>query len=275
MHDTAAIQGSTMELIGPAPRIAVEHMGSGPLVVFMHGIGGNRTNWRDQLPTFARHFHAVAWDARGYGASDDYEGPLTYNDFCRDLVRVLDYFKVDKAHLVGLSMGGFIAQDFYGRYPQRVASLVLADTRPGWEQAFDPAAREEFLRLRVKPLQEGKGVAEMAPAVARSLMGASAGEGIFARLVESMAVLHKESYMKSIEARGSWKPVLDPKSVAVPTLVVVGAEDRLTPPPMARSVAAAIRGAQLAEIPAAGHLSNIEQPAAFNEVVLGFLTALR
>jgi len=265
------MQGAKTELIGPAPRIAVEHMGTGPLLVFLHGIGGNRTNWRDQLPVFARRFHAVAWDGRGYGQSDDYDGPLSYDDFCRDLVRVLDHFKADKAHLVGLSMGGFIAQDFYGHYPQRVASLVLADTRPGWEEAFDPVGREEFLRLRLKPLQEGKSVAEMAPAVARSLMGTSAGEDVYARLVESMSALHKESYMKSIAARGHWQPVLDPKSVKVPTLVVVGAEDRLTPPAMAKSIAEAIPGAQLAVIPAAGHLSNIEQPAAFNEVVLDFL----
>jgi 3-oxoadipate enol-lactonase len=268
------MQASTTELIGHSPRIAVDHMGEGPLVVFLHGIGGNRTNWRDQLPVFAKRFHAAAWDARGYGASDDYDGPLSYDDFCADLNRVLDHFKADKAHLVGLSMGGFIAQDFYGHYPQRVASLVLADTRPGWEEAFDPAGREEFLRLRMKPLQEGKGVAEMAPAVARSLMGASAGEEVFARLVESMAALHKESYMKSIAARGDWKPVLDPKSVKVPTLVVVGGEDRLTPPAMSKSIADTIPGARLAVIPAAGHLSNIEQPEAFNDVVFKFLSGL-
>jgi 3-oxoadipate enol-lactonase len=268
------MHGIKTELIGAAPRIAVDHMGTGPLLVFLHGIGGNRTNWRDQLPVFAQRFHAVAWDARGYGDSDDYDGPLSYDDFCDDLVRVLSHFKADKAHLVGLSMGGFIAQDFYGHHPQRVASLVLADTRPGWEQAFDPDAREEFLRLRLKPLQEGKSVAEMAPAVARSLMGSSAGEEVFARLVESMSALHKESYMKSIAARGDWKPVLDPSSVKVPTLIVVGDDDRLTPPAMAKSIADAIPGARLAIIPTAGHLSNIEQPAAFNAAVLDFLASV-
>jgi 3-oxoadipate enol-lactonase len=123
-------------------------------------------------------------------------------------------------------------------------------------------------------LQEGKSVAEMAPAVARSLMGTSAGEDVYARLVESMSALHKESYMKSIAARGDWKPVLDPRSVQVPTLVVVGNEDRLTPPAMARLIADAIPGARLAVIPAAGHLSNIEQPAAFNAAVLDFLASV-
>jgi 3-oxoadipate enol-lactonase len=267
------MQGIKTEFIGSKPRIAVEHLGAGPLVVFLHGIGGNRTNWRDQLPAFAERFHAVAWDGRGYGDSEDYEGPLSYDDFCRDLVGVLDHFDAGKAHLVGLSMGGFIAQDFYGHYPQRVASLVLADTRPGWEEAFDPPAREEFLRLRLTPLQEGKSVAEMAPAVARSLMGDSAGEDVYRRLVESMSALHKESYMKAIAARGDWKPVLDPKTVKVPTLVVVGADDRLTPPAMAKGIADAIPGAQLAVIPDAGHLSNIEQPRVFNEIVLKFLAS--
>ena len=79
-------------MVPGAPRIAVEHIGAGPLAIFLHGIGGNRTNWRDQLPAFSRDFHAVAWDARGYGDSDDYEGPLDFGDFAADLRRVLDHF---------------------------------------------------------------------------------------------------------------------------------------------------------------------------------------
>ena len=102
-------------LIGPAPRIAVDHAGQGPLLVFLHGIGGQRTNWHAQLQALADRFHVVAWDARGYGASDDYDGPLAFGDFSADLVRVLDHFGAEAAHLVGLSMGGMIAQDFYRR----------------------------------------------------------------------------------------------------------------------------------------------------------------
>jgi 3-oxoadipate enol-lactonase len=266
------MQGSKTEHIGPAPRIAVDRMGEGPLVVFLHGIGGNRTNWRDQLPAFAPRFHAVAWDARGYGLSDDYDGPLHYNSFCDDLLRTLDHFKADKAHLIGLSMGGSIIQDFYAQHPQRVASMVLADTRPGFEAPFDAAARAEFLRLRLEPLRAGKPLAEMAPAVARSLMGASAGEEVYERLVESMKALHMESYMKTIEGRVTWKPIFVAARVTVPTLVVVGSDDRLTPPAMAKTIADAIPGARLAVIPAAGHLSNIERPKVFNEIVLDFLT---
>ena len=265
------MHASTTEYIGPAPRIAVERMGQGPLLLFLHGIGGNRSNWRDQLPAMAQHFQAVAWDARGYGDSDDYEGPLDTRDFCHDLLRVLDHFEAETAHLVGLSMGGSIIQDFYAYHPQRVASMVLADTRPGFEAAFDPAARQEFLRLRLEPLLQGKEPADIAPAVALSLMGSEAGDDVYRRLVDSMRALHKASYIKAIEARGSWQPVFVPAAVTVPTLVLVGADDRLTPPAMAKSIADAIPGAQLSIIAAAGHLSNIEQPAAFNRLLLDFL----
>ncbi|MGH8011317.1 MAG: alpha/beta fold hydrolase, partial [Candidatus Binataceae bacterium] len=72
------------EYVPGHPRIAVDHMGAGALVVFLHGIGGNRTNWHDQLPDFSRHFHAVSWDGRGYGDSDDYDGPLDFGDFSHD-----------------------------------------------------------------------------------------------------------------------------------------------------------------------------------------------
>src|ERR1700685_1032247 len=120
------------ELVPPAPQIAVDHMGQGKLVICMHGIGGNRTNWHDQLPEFSRHFHVGSWDARGYGMSDDYEGPLDFHDFARDLVRVLDHFSARKAHLVGLSMGGLIAMDFNALFPERVATLTLCGSLPGF-----------------------------------------------------------------------------------------------------------------------------------------------
>ena len=123
--------------IGPAPRVAVDHAGHGPFLMFLHGIGGNRDNWADQLPVFAEHFQVAAWDARGYGDSDDYDGPLSFADVSRDLIRVLDHFKVTRAHLVGLSMGGRIAQEFTALFPARVATLTLADTHASFKD-FPP-----------------------------------------------------------------------------------------------------------------------------------------
>ena len=257
-----------------APRLAYDHMGSGPVVLFLHGIGGNRTNWHDQLPAFAADFHAVAWDARGYGGSDDYDGPLDFGDFSADLLRLIDHLGCASAALVGLSMGGRIAQDFYPRHPERVNALVLCDTMPGYTAAFGPAEREEFLRLRREPLLAGKTPADIAPAVADSLLGAGASAAQRERLVASIGALHKDSYIKTLEATTRYDRVSDLPNIAVPTLLVYGGGDRLTPPEIGRTMAEQIPGARLEVIAEAGHLVNIEAPERFNAIVLEFLSGL-
>ncbi|MGH7984714.1 MAG: alpha/beta fold hydrolase [Candidatus Binataceae bacterium] len=254
---------------GP-PRIAVDHMGAGALVVFLHGIGGNRTNWHEQLPEFARHFHAVSWDGRGYGESEDYEGPLDFPDFSRDLSRVIGYFGAATAHLVGLSMGGVVALDFHQHYRDKVASLTICDSLPGMS-GLDADQRAEFIRLRQEPLLHGKRPADIAPVVARTLISESAPPAVFDRLVASMTALHKESYLKTIAGIADYSVNFALERIAVPCHFVVGAEDRLTPPAVSRAMAARISGAELTIIEGAGHLSNIERPAAFNRAVIDFL----
>ncbi|XWN30707.1 MAG: alpha/beta fold hydrolase [Devosia sp.] len=261
----------TTDFVGPSPKIAVDHMGEGDLVIFMHGIGGNKRNWHPNLPTFAKHFHAAAWDARGYGESEDYEGPLDFEDFQRDLLRVLDHFGAPKAHIVGLSMGGRIAASFNAAHPERVASLVLCDTHLGFKH-FSEEERSKFVALRKEPLLAGKEPKDIAPIVAKTLIGDMAHTGAYEQLVDSMSRLHKESYIKSIEASVGMDHKELYSAVKVPTLVLAGSLDRLTPPSMAKDIADHIDGAELAVIDNAGHLPNIEQPKDFEAVVLPFLT---
>jgi 3-oxoadipate enol-lactonase len=256
------------------PRLAYTSTGHGVPVVFMHGIGGNRGNWSEQVAYFGQRFHAVAWDARGYGQSEDYPEPLRFPDFAADLHRLLDALNVKAAHLVGLSMGGRIALDFYEEAPERVLSLALVDTFPGYDASFTAEGREKFIRLRKQPLVEGKEPKDIAPTVAKTLLSTGASPAHYERLVASMAALHKESYIKAIEAMTRYEPVAKLTEVHVPTLVVVGDQDRLTPPEVAREMAAAIPGAQLVVLRDAGHLSNIEQPAEFNRALDGFLSTL-
>ena len=256
--------------IEPRPRIAIDVMGRGPLLIFLHGIGGNRGNWRDQLPAFGRFFTAVAWDARGYGASDDDDGPLDFADLSADLLRVIDHFKTDRAHLCGLSMGGRIAMDFHDRHAERVASLTLCDTQPGLTQ-MPAEKRLDFIRLRQEPLRTGKTPAEIAPIVAKTLISPRAVPGAFERLVESMSALRAASYLKTIEASFLYDRKPDLEAIRVPTHVVVGADDTLTPPDVARGMADRIPGATLTIVREAGHLVNLEQPERFNVSVLGFL----
>jgi 3-oxoadipate enol-lactonase len=135
----------------------------------------------------------VAWDARGYGDSDDYPEALKFTDFAADLHRPLDHLGAAAAHLVGLSMGGRIALDFHAGAPQRVASLALVDTFPGYDASFTPAAREKFICLRRQPLEEGQEPRDIAPAVARTLVSRTATPAHVEALVDSMSRLHKAS----------------------------------------------------------------------------------
>jgi len=266
----------TVDRVPGPPAIAFDRAGAGPAVVFLHGIGGNRSNWTAQLDALADAFLALAWDARGYGDSEDYPGPLTFDDFSEDLLRLLDYVGAERAHLVGLSMGGRIVLDFYERHPERAASLVLCDSFPGFDtESFTPEARAEFVRSRKEPLLAGKTPREMAPPVAKTLVSPATPREVVDRLIESMAALRTESYIKAIEATTHYERVADLTQVAVPVQLIVGEDDRLTPPALSQSMAAALPDARLAVIEKAGHLTNLEQPEAFNAVLRRFLFEVR
>jgi 3-oxoadipate enol-lactonase len=260
---------------GSGPRIAVEWRGCGPLVVCLHGIGGNRHSWAKQLPALAPEFTAVAWDARGYLDSDDYPGPLVFSDFAADLARVLDAFGAQRAHIVGTSMGGRIALHFCERFAERVASLVLADTSAGSEVQASPAKVEEFLRLRRKPLLEGKTPADIAPEIARSLVGPQCCADVLQEVIAALAALRGDSYLKTLETTSRFTAFPPFNTIEAPTLVIVGEHDRLATPDYAAHMARQLPQASLVVLQGVGHLSNQEDPVGFNDALLRFLRAHR
>ena len=253
-----------------APEIALMHAGQGDLVLFLHGVGGNKLNWSREVRSLSRHFHAAAWDMRGYGDSDDYEGPLRFEDLSADLLRVLAYFGARRAHLVGLSMGGRIAFDFLHRHEDRVLSLTVCS---GSHRAgeMDPARRHAFLESRLRPLKEGKTPADIAPTVARSLVGPNASPAAYEALVDSMRLLRTDGYMKALEAVSLHDGGIVLESIRTPTLLIAASDDKLVPPTVMRRMAESISGSEYSEIADCGHLSNLEQPDAFEQVLLGFL----
>lgn len=256
-------------LPGPV-RIAYDRAGAGPLVVFMHGIGGNRSNWTDQLAYLAPRYCAVAWDTRGYGDSDDPPPPLAFGDFADDLARLLDHLGAARAHLVGLSMGGMIAQDFYDRFGERVATLTLANTTAGLG-TLPAAAIDQFLALRLTPLEAGRSIVEMGEHLLAELTSPYATPAQIDRLHGSLAALRVEPYKQALRAITTTNFTTVLPRVVVPTLVITSADDRVVPPPAARALADAIPAAEFVLIPRAGHLSNIEQPDVFNTVLTAFL----
>ena len=234
--------------------------GSGPLVVFLHGIGGNRAHWTAQLHFFAEKWRAAAWDARGYGDSDDYAGKLHFDDFASDLLRVLDHLKAERAHVVGLSMGGRIARSFALKHPVRVHTLTLANTSPG----FDALTPEEVLKF----VEERK---HRTPESMRRLLGSRARPGAYQALLASFKALRNESYLKTLEASVAEDRAAPLESLRMPTLVITGDEDRVYPRELTQRMAQRIPGAELVVLEGCGHLSNLEQPEQFNAALLDFL----
>jgi 3-oxoadipate enol-lactonase len=263
-----------MRVAGP-PDIVLTEAGRGPAVVFLHGIGGNRRNFDAQVAHFGSRRHALAWDARGYGDSADYDGALDFGDFSDDLVRVLDAIGAERAALVGVSMGGRIALDFAGRYPDRLGALVLADCSAGSAAAQDPAKIAAFLAARRKPLiEDGLTPADTAPAIARSFAGPSITPAQYDALVASLSALRTDSYLKTLDCVTRYHGFPAFADVAAPTLVLTGTHDPIAPPAMAKAMAEAIAGARYVELASCGHISNIEQPEAFNAAVEAFLDAV-
>jgi 3-oxoadipate enol-lactonase len=247
--------------VEPAPRLAVSVAGSGELVLFLHGIRGNRRNWAGQVEFFSQRFKAAAWDARGYGDSDDYDGPLQFEYFTGDVLRVAEHFKVEKLHLIGLSMGGRIARNVALRAPERVRSLVLISTNPGFD-AMSPESVKRFITER----------RSRTPQTLRRLLGSKPNHAAYQELLDSVSRIHEVSYQKTLEASVAQDRAAPIEQIRVPTLVVAGEEDTVYPPELAREMAQRIPGAELLMFERTGHLANLERPERFNKAVLDFLS---
>ena len=259
--------------ISNQPKISIQYDGTGDLLIFLHGIGGNKDNWDLSFPILSKHFLCVAWDSRGYGESEDYRGELFFDDVINDLLSIYKYFDKKKAHIIGLSMGGQIACLFYEKHPEKVKSMVLCDTHFGLGN-LEKDEIDKFINSRKKPLLEGLQPKDIALPVTKSLVGNLNNEAAIEELVSSMSKLHKESYLKTIDASMyTFHDHIFPK-IEVPTLILVGEKDTLTPPSMALEIHKLIKNSKFLIIEEAGHLINIENPKAFNNKILKFLKSV-
>ena len=258
-------------VLNSSPAVSLRYCGSGPLVVFLHGIGGNATNWDRQLAVLASEYTAVAWDMRGYGRSEDYAGPLLLDDLCDDLASVLDHFESSKAHIAGLSMGGMIAQEFYRRSPNRVSTLLLANTNVGFGAAFTNQQKTEFVQLRRQPLLEGKKPRDLLPSMLEVLLGPNPPSSAIENISASILGLRKESYIKAIEAIVDFDSSDITTDIAVPVLLVSSTCDRVIPLDFMELMNDSLPDSELFVFQQVGHLTNLERPEEFNELMLDFL----
>lgn len=258
------------EFVPGSPRIAYVAAGSGDVILFMHGIGGNKSNWSAQIDFFSAHGRAVAWDARGYGESDDAAAGFPYAAYADDVARLLDHLNTERAHLVGLSMGGRIAMEVHQRHPGRLRSLAICNSSPGLV-TLSSDEKAEFLRLRQAPLLAGKKPAELAPALAERILGKSPTEAARHKILASLSALRTDSYLYALKVN-LYAPAYDDfERIAVPAIFIASDEDVLAPIDVSRHMAARTPKSRLEVITGAGHLSNIEQPETFNAILFSFL----
>jgi len=248
----------------------------GPLVLFLHGIGGAKENWQPQLRAAARHSRAAALDLRGYGGSSLGLQQTGVDDYCEDILRVCHVLGADRVILVGLSYGSWIATSFAMRHPEMLAGLVVSGGCTGMSEA-GPEEREAFRISREVPLNEGQVPADFAPAVVKVLAGPEADQNTHAALLASMAAIPASTYRDAMRCFCNPLERFDFARLTMPVLLITGEHDRLAPPDEIRAVAgrildlAATPDVRFEMIAGAGHVCNVERPEAYNRVLGEFL----
>lgn len=240
--------------------------GAGDTVVFLHGVGSDKAVWDAQIEHFAAlNYRAVALDYPGYGESDLPPADLNREQIADCIFGALDALGIiAAAHIVGLSMGGVIALEMWLREPERIRSVVLADTfakHPEGDAILERSL-EGAATLGMHKFAERRIAAVFAPGAAPALKRA---------FVENMSRINPRSYAWASRAVWTADYRADLSSIRTPTLVLVGEHDALTPVALSEELQKGIQGARLRVIPSAGHLSNIDNAAAFNEAVAKFL----
>ena len=246
-------------------------------LVFLHGLGGDAEQWRPQLDAFSDGHRAIAWDMPGYGDSAPIEA-MTFPALAEAVVTLFDRLSIKRAHLVGHSMGGMIAQEFALLHADRMRSLTLVATSGAFGKnaagEVDEAWRRQFVERRLGPLDRGASLAELAPKVVKGLVGDQPDPKGMEQAILSMAAVPERGYRDAVACLTSFDLETDLAKIRTPTLLVAGEKDPVAPPKVMAKLAEAIPEARLDVITGAGHLLNLEQPAAFNGILDDFLKSL-
>ena len=246
--------------------------GQGPAVLLLHAFPQDASQWDAQVALLSAGHRCLRPDAYGCGASPPPPPGLTLDAVAGAVLAALDAAGVDRFAVCGLSMGGYTALALWRRAPERIATMVLADTRP---QADTDAARQDRLAM-ARTLRRDGVEAIVDPMSERLLAAASLREAHVADAVRGrIRRCTPEGLAACQEAMASRPDHGDALGgIDVPVLVLVGSEDAVTPPEVARQLAAAIPGATLEVLDGAGHLSNVERPAEFGTLVGDFLAGV-
>ncbi|NIR50159.1 alpha/beta fold hydrolase, partial [candidate division KSB1 bacterium] len=260
-HDTVEANGIN---------IYYEMSGSGPYLILIEGLGVATWLWEKQVPDFSKHFTAVVYDNRGAGKSDKPEGPYSIGMLADDLAALMQALNIPKAHILGVSMGGFVAQDFALRYPDKVEKLVLVSTSAGGPDHV-PMSQET---LSVFFLNEGSPRdimrKKLALAYSDSFMAREDVERLIDLRLKNPQPQH--AFMAQVAAGTTFDLSEEVKNIQAPTLIAAASDDLLVPVENAHNLAKNIPNSQLKIYEGLGHQFFVEIPDRFNQDVIDFLT---
>jgi len=252
--------------------IAFDDIGSGLPVVFLHAFPLNRTMWDPQVSALVTECRCIPIDFRGLGDSKACP-PYSMDRYADDVAGVLDTLQIERAVVVGLSLGGYVAFALWRRHRDRIRALVLADTR-----ATSDSPEQLERRRALIEMAESQGPTAVANAQIAGLVGKTTRE----KKPDTYDAVHRMIAQAPVDGViGATRAMMErPDSTStlatidVPTLLVVGGEDAITQANDMRALESAIRGSRLEVLAHAGHLSSLERPAAFNTVLSEFLASL-
>lgn len=254
--------------------LSYDDFGEGAIsIIFLHGYPFSKAMWQGQLEFLKSKYRVIACDVRGFGRSKDEESTLSIDLFADDLIAFMDKLTIDKAIICGLSMGGFIALDALKKFPNRFEALILCDT-----QCI--ADTDEVKAKRYKIIDEitFAGVTEFNEEFVKSVFhkdSLTTKPDVFERLrnvVFSNSQRIITMGLTALAGRAETCSMLG--SISIPTLIICGREDQVTPLEQSENMHETIKGSVLKVIDNAGHVSNLEQPDEFNKHLSDFLTVL-
>jgi 3-oxoadipate enol-lactonase len=246
--------------------------GAGWPLVLLHAFPLSADMWRPQLEQVPAGWRLVAPDLRGFGGAADSSAVESIEDLADGVFQLLDALAFERAAIGGLSMGGYVAFAMIRREPARFSQIVLADTRA---TADTPAGREA--RKGMLAALDAGGPAAVADLMLPKLLGESSRteqpelENRVRRMIETNDAAGIAGGIRAMMDRSDSTPLLD--QIGVPSLIIVGDEDVLTPPADSEAMAARLRRSRLVKLPRAGHLSSLEAPRDFSVALSDFLTS--
>jgi len=253
--------------------IAYSDEGTGLPIVFLHAFPLNRTMWAQQEEALALEFRVITVDLRGHGESDAPLWRYTLDQSADDVHALLDQLSIQQALFVGLSMGGYVLFAFYRKYAARVRGMILADTKA---QADTEEGRDG--RFQMAQTAYKKGPSAIADIMIQKLLSPATIQEKPALVQHVRAMIENNQIsgiagdLMAMAERPDSLPLLP--QISCPTQLIVGELDQATPPSDAKLMAEKIPGARLAIIPGAAHLTNLEQPETFNQIIATFASEL-